>query len=87
MGLTRSLASHKKLVACLVPLGKKHKPLQIDPIFKLLSKLNDLATIFINCLDPKVQTSEADAAPERLARDVIKTHNIVQTAIEEAQMN
>jgi hypothetical protein len=49
--LTRSLATQKALVAALVEIDKRYKPVQTDPIYKLLAKLNDLAEIFINCLN------------------------------------
>lgn len=50
MALTRSLASQENLVDCLVEIPKKYKPIQTEPIYKLLIKLNDLASIFLQCL-------------------------------------
>ena len=51
MALTRSLASQENLYGCLIEVEKKYKPVQIDTIYKLLSNLNELANIFISCLN------------------------------------
>lgn len=83
LALTRSLSTQDALLPCLVALKKKYKPNQTTAIHVLLGKLNELASIFIQCLDQQQSASEADQAPERLAKDVIKTHNQVQLAIED----
>lgn len=75
LALTRSLSMQENLLDCLIPLKKKYKPVQNSALYQLLSKLNDLASIFIQTLGNQSQASEADQAPERLARDVTKTHN------------
>jgi hypothetical protein len=48
--LTRALSGQKALAPCLVEIDKRFKPTQVEPVYKLVSKLNDLATIFLNCL-------------------------------------
>jgi len=48
--LTRAIANQKNLAPCLVEIDKRYKPMQVEPIYKLVGKLNDLATIFLNCL-------------------------------------
>lgn len=50
MALTRSLAQQENLIGLLIEIDKKWKPVQTMPIHKLLYKLNDLASIFIQCL-------------------------------------
>ena len=47
-GLTRAIASQENLTHCLVEIDKRYKPVQKDPIYKLLHALNDLAAIFVN---------------------------------------
>jgi len=69
------------LVNCLAEIDPKYKPTQTDPIYRLLSKLNDLAEIFINCLNQQQKSEQDSEIPENLAKDVIKTYKIVQTAI------
>jgi len=51
LALTRAMAGQKELVKCLIEVDPIYKPPQYDPIYKLLSKLHDLAEIFINCLN------------------------------------
>ncbi|MFN9953952.1 MAG: hypothetical protein ACK55I_12710 [bacterium] len=48
--LTRALAGQKALSPCLVEIDNRFKPQQVEPVYKLVAKLNDLATIFLNCL-------------------------------------
>jgi hypothetical protein len=64
-----------------MPIKKKFKPVQNSALHVLLSKLNDLASIFIQCLDNQQSASEADQAPERLALDVTTTQFWVKNAI------
>jgi hypothetical protein len=51
LALTRAIAGQKNLIKALIEVDKHYKPIQTDPIYKLLAKLNDLADIFINCLN------------------------------------
>ena len=50
LALTRAIANQKNLAKCLVEIDKQYKPQQVEPIYKLVGKLNDLASIFLNCL-------------------------------------
>jgi len=52
------MASQKNLVACLGPIDPRYKPSQTEPIYKLLQKLNDLADIFINCLNQQTKAEQ-----------------------------
>jgi len=84
--LTRAIAGQKNLAACLVEIDKRYKPVQVEPIYKLLSKLNDLATIFLNCLtdtltENKVEQPQDES--EMLARDVKKTYDLVMDVVDE----
>jgi hypothetical protein len=49
--LTRAIAGHNSLIPSLLEVDKHYKPVQKDPIYKLLNSLNDLASIFTNCLN------------------------------------
>lgn len=43
------------MIGCLVEVNKKYKPVQTTPIYMLLTKLNDLACIFLQCLNAQSQ--------------------------------
>ena len=49
--LTRALAGQRNLLPCLVEIDQRYKPNQTEPIYKLLGKMNDLACIFLGCLN------------------------------------
>ena len=68
-------------MTCLVEVDKRYKPVQTEPIFKLMDKLNDLAKIFLSCLQ---NGSGAESeVPERLAKDVAATHEVIYDAIDD----
>jgi len=75
MALTRALASQKNLVGCLIEIDTHYKPQQNMPIYKLLGKLNDLASIFLQCLKQQENAVDVNSpeSPEKLARDVTRT--------------
>lgn len=77
LALARAIASQKSLIKALVEVDPNYKPTQTEPIYKLLGKLNDLADIFINCLNQQQKSEQDSEIPENLARDVIKTHKFV----------
>ena len=52
------MAGQKHLVKCLLEIDPVYKPVQYDPIYKLLAKLNDLAEIFINCLNQQQKAEQ-----------------------------
>jgi hypothetical protein len=56
--ITRSLANNPATIDCLLPLDPKYKPVQTDSILKLLSKLNGVAEIFIDCLKSGKESQE-----------------------------
>ena len=58
LALTRAIATQKNLVKCLAEIDPRYKPEQTDPIYKLLAKLNDLAVIFINCLNQQQKSEQ-----------------------------
>jgi len=58
LALTRAIARQHGLIGCLADISKKYKPAQTEPIYKLLNKLNDLASIFLSCLN---QQKEIDS--------------------------
>jgi len=62
--LTRAIAGQKHLAQCLVEIDKRYKPVQVEPIYKLLSKLNDLATIFLNCLTETLTENNAEKSQD-----------------------
>mmetsp|Transcript_44151 Transcript_44151/g.32143 ORF Transcript_44151/g.32143 Transcript_44151/m.32143 type:complete len:134 (-) Transcript_44151:1620-2021(-) len=82
LALTRAIVNQKKLVPCLIEIDSRYKPLQTEPIYKLLQKLNDLAEIFINCLNQQEKAEQDSEVPETLAKDVMKTYKIVMGAVE-----
>ena len=47
----------ENLVGCLIEIDKHYKPAQTSPIYQLLTKLNDLASIFLQCLNQQQNTS------------------------------
>lgn len=51
LALTRAISGQTQLASCLAEIDKKYKPVQTTPIYQLLNKLNDLATIFLSCLN------------------------------------
>lgn len=83
LALARSIASQPKLVQCLAKVDPKYKPPQRDPIQKLLRDLHGLANIFWSCLkqQEKPEQSEGAERPERLAKDVTRTHEEVHAAL------
>lgn len=81
MHLTRSIASQESLLDCLVELDKHYKPVQTDPVYKLVDKLNDLAKIFLSCL--KSGSGSESEVPEKLAKDVTHTHEVIFDAIDD----
>jgi len=87
LALARSFASQRHLVPCLGQIDQRYKPVQTEPIYKLLQKLNDLAEIFINCLNQQTMAEQDSEIPEGLARDVIKTHKIVLAAVQSLLKN
>lgn len=50
LALTRAICQQKNLLPVLVEIDPQFKPVQTEPIYKLLAKLNDLAQIFLNCI-------------------------------------
>ena len=58
LALTRAIAGQTLLARCLAEIDKKYKPVQNQPIYLLLSKLNDLAQIFLSCLNQQNTTSD-----------------------------
>lgn len=81
--LARAIAGQKNLAVCLIDIDKRYKPVQVEPVYKLLSKLNDLATIFLNCLTENLNVEKEQDDSEKLARDVRNTYEIVMDVVDE----
>ena len=58
LALTRAICQQKNLLPVLVELDPQFKPVQTEPIYKLLAKLNDLAQIFLNCINQQSKDQE-----------------------------
>jgi len=80
--LTRAIAGQEKLAPCLVEIDKNYKPTQVDPVYKLLGKLNELATIFLNCLTETLNVEKQEDESEKLAKDVKETYEIVMDTLD-----
>lgn len=50
LGFVQEIASHPTLIDLVLDIGEEYEPRQKEPIYQLLSKINDLATIFLSCL-------------------------------------
>lgn len=81
--LARAIAGQKNLAPCLIEIDKRYKPAQVEPVYKLLSKLNDLATIFLNCLTETLKQENEQDDSEKLARDVKNTYEIVMDVVDD----
>ena len=67
-------------------IGDAYEPRQKAPIYSLLAKLNDLATIFLSCLteESKKSMDEEQMRPRRLAEKIKETNEVVQAKINES---
>jgi len=81
--LIKAFAAQKKLVPLLLELNPCYKPTQIEPVYILLKKLNDLSNIFMTCLSNK--STEESKIPAQLASEIQVIYKIVMKAVEEAQ--
>ena len=79
--LVRVFAKSTVLCNLLVDIGPQYKPKQIEPIHKLLGKLNDLANIYNNCLHSKPST-ETEKDSEVLIKEIKKTHKVVLKVVD-----
>jgi hypothetical protein len=75
--LTRALSKQSNLLPCLIEIDQRYKPNQTEPIYKLLGKMNDLATIFLSCLNQQQNIETTSGVSESLSRDICKTNTIV----------
>lgn len=82
--LVRVFAKNKSLSTTLIDIDVKYKPKQIEPIYKLLSKLNDLANIYNNCLQSQA-TGDSEKDAEILIKEIRKTHRSVMRVVEKLQ--
>jgi len=48
--LVKAISTHKNLIPCLLELDRHYQPKQRDSVYQLLSHMNDISKIFINCL-------------------------------------
>jgi hypothetical protein len=82
--LARVFAKNKALSITLIDIDQKYKPKQIEPIYKLLAKLNDLANIYSSCLNSQVN-NESEKEAEVLIKEIRKTHKNVMRTVEKLQ--
>jgi hypothetical protein len=78
----------------LQTIGDEYEPRQIDSICELIQKIDELATIFLSCIneetkegDVKVEpaaTGEDQEKPKAMAEEIKKTHKIVQAKLSES---
>ena len=54
--LLRAICKQEKLLPSLIKIDKRYKPEQIEPIYVLLEKLNELGSIFLSLNTFKQQT-------------------------------
>lgn len=78
--LLRAMCKQKNLLAALIKVDKQYKPPQIDSIFVLLGKLNELGSIFLS-LNTYKQEQPSDQASsktaEMIAQDVKETYELM----------
>ena len=89
LGFVQEIANHPTLIALVLDIGDDYEPRQKEPVYKLLNKLNDLGSIFLNCLneESKKSTDEEQTKPRKLAEEIRDTNKIVQTKISENKEN
>jgi hypothetical protein len=74
------ICDNEYLVPILLPIGDLYEPKQIDPVFKLLAGLNDLAKIFLQAID-KDKGDEESEKPKTLAREIVEINDKVSKTI------
>lgn len=79
--LVRVFGKNRALAHTLIDIGPKYRPKQIEPIFKLLEKLNDLANIYSSCLQSQT-TNESEKDAEILIKEIRKTQKVVSKTVE-----
>ncbi len=57
LGFVQEIANHSTLISLLLDIGDEYEPRQKEPVYHLLSKLNDLGSIFLNCLSEESKNS------------------------------
>lgn len=79
LGFVIEIANHPTLIALLLDIGDEYEPRQKEPVYQLLSKLNDLGSIFLNCLSEESKNSvdEEQMKPRKLAEEIKLTNSIV----------
>ena len=75
----QEIANHPSLIDLVLDIGEEYQPRQTGPVHQLLSKLNDLSTIFLSCLTEESKSSldEEQTKPRDLAEMIQATHKIV----------
>ena len=79
--LVRVFSKNRLLSQCLLDINPKYKPKQIEPIYKLLNKLNDLANIYSSCLQTQ-NNNETEKDAEVLIKEIRKTQRSVTRTVE-----
>lgn len=62
--LLRALCKQEKLLPMLMKIDKRYKPEQIEPIYGLLGKLNELGSIFLSLNTFKQQADTSSKVSE-----------------------
>lgn len=81
LALTRAFACQIQLVPCLKEIDKRYKPPQTAPIYSLLKRAKEQAASYQKQMQHLASQEEDSEVAERLARDVIRTYEIVYGAI------
>jgi len=86
LDFTQVMCNSDYFLPILMPLGAEYEPKQLDPVFKLLGGLNDLATIFLKAIDTNNQNEESEK-PKKISQKIIDTYNSVMKKVKASQAN
>lgn len=85
LGFVQEISTHAGLIGLVMDIGEEYEPRQKEPVHKLLTKLNDLATIFLSCLseDSIKSMDEEQIKPRKLAEKIQEVTKVVQEKVTE----
>ena len=84
LDFTQVLCKTDYFLPLLMPIGSQYEPKQLDPVFKLLGGLNDLATIFLKAIDVNNQNEESEK-PKKISQKIIDTYSMVMQKVKASQ--
>lgn len=89
--IINTFSKHERLVPALLPISNNYQPRQTESIESLLKSLENIASIFLSCLNTnKTTQTKEEQASEELANLIKQTYVQVEDAIEdykESHMN